>query len=128
MTVQVVALAVIGFVPATVPHSYVTVPISFLAAVQIGLFRNNGDLNDMPVATTGNMMRLVEAGYQGYVDKNRDSRRAFGVYAAVIVTFTAGAVFSAIAGRAWNVHAIWCAAAILAETLVLFVIDGRAAR
>jgi hypothetical protein len=45
----------------------------------------------------------------------------------VIVTFTAGAVFGAIASRAWNVHAIWCAAAILAVTLVLFVIDGRAA-
>jgi uncharacterized membrane protein YoaK (UPF0700 family) len=78
MTVQVVAPAVNGFVPATAPHSYVTVPISFLAAVQIGLFRNIGDLNYMPVATTGNMMRLVEAGYQGYADKNRDSRRAFG--------------------------------------------------
>jgi uncharacterized membrane protein YoaK (UPF0700 family) len=28
------ALAVIGFIPASVPHSYVTVPISFLAATR----------------------------------------------------------------------------------------------
>lgn len=128
MAVQVAALALIGFVPATVPHSYVTVPISFLAAVQIGLFRNIGDLNYMPVATTGNMMRLVEAGYQGFVDRHPESRRAFGVYAAVIATFTAGAVLGAVASRAWHVHAIWCAAAILAVTLVLFVIDERRLR
>ena len=36
MAIQVVALAVIGFVPASVSHSWVTVPISLLAAVQIG--------------------------------------------------------------------------------------------
>ncbi len=33
MAVQVVTLAVIGFVPSTVPHNYVTVPIAFLAAM-----------------------------------------------------------------------------------------------
>ena len=67
---------VIGFVPATVPHSYVTVPIAFLAAVQMGLFRNIGDLAYLPVATTGNLMRFVEAGYDGFVEKHIPSRRA----------------------------------------------------
>ena len=69
MTVQVVALAVIGFVPVTVAHSYVTVPIAFLAALQMGLFRNIGDLAYLPVATTGNLMRFVESGYDGFVEK-----------------------------------------------------------
>lgn len=66
MGIQAVALAVIGFVPASVPHSYVTVPISFLAAMQISLFRNVGELAYLPVATTGNLMRFVEAGYDGH--------------------------------------------------------------
>ena len=79
MAVQVLALAIIGFVPASAPHSYVTVPISFLAAMQIGLFRNIGDLVYLPVATTGNLMRFVEAGYEGFVEKTRESRQAFGV-------------------------------------------------
>ena len=35
MAVEAVVLGIIGFVPASVPHSYVTVPISFLAAMQI---------------------------------------------------------------------------------------------
>ena len=69
------------------PHSYVTVPISFLAAMQMGLFRNVGELVYLPVATTGNLMRFVEAGYDGFVENEPESRRAFGVYGALIVVF-----------------------------------------
>ncbi len=60
MTVQVVALVAIGFVPVTVAHSYVIVPIAFLAALQMRLFPTVGDLAYLPVATTGNLMRFVE--------------------------------------------------------------------
>jgi uncharacterized membrane protein YoaK (UPF0700 family) len=123
MAVQAVALAVIGFVPASVPHSYVTVPISFLAAMQIGLFRNIGELAYLPVATTGNLMRFVEAGYAGFVDRRPDQRRAFGVYGALILTFATGALVGAYASRAWGVHAIWLPAGFLAVTLCLFIID-----
>ena len=125
MAIQAGALAVIGFVPASVPHSYVTVPISFLAAVQIGLFRNIGDLVYLPVATTGNLMRCVEAGYDGFVEKRASSRKAFGVYGVLIVAFAVGALIGAIASRAWGVHAIWLPAGFLAITLGLFIIDER---
>ena len=125
MAIQAVALAIIGFVPPSVPHSYVTVPISFLAAVQIGLFRNIGDLVYLPVATTGNLMRFVEAGYDGFVEKRAESRRACGVYGALILAFACGALIGAIASRAWGVHAIWLPAGFLAVTLCLFIIDER---
>src|SRR6185437_8619925 len=125
MAVQVATLAVVGFVPASAPHSYVTVPISFLAAVQIGLFRNVGDLAYLPVATTGNLMRFVEAGYDGFVEKRAESLRAFGVYGALILAFAAGALIGAFASRAFGVHAIWLPAGFLAVTLCLFIIDER---
>ena len=125
MAIQACALAVIGFVPASVPHSYVTVPISFLAAMQIGLFRNIGDLVYLPVATTGNLMRCVEAGYDGFVEKHAASRRAFGVYGALILAFAAGALIGAVASLALGVHAIWLPAGVLAITLCLFIIDER---
>jgi uncharacterized membrane protein YoaK (UPF0700 family) len=108
-----------------VPHSYVTVPISFLAAIQIGLFRNIGDLVYLPVATTGNLMRFVEAGYDGFVERRPESRRAFGVYGTLILAFGGGALIGAIASRAWGVHAIWLPAGFLAVTLCLFIIDER---
>jgi uncharacterized membrane protein YoaK (UPF0700 family) len=125
MAVQAVALAIIGFVPASVPHSYVTVPISFLAAIQIGLFRNVGNLVYLPVATTGNLMRFVEAGYDGFVEKHAQSRRAFGVYGALILAFASGALIGAVASRAWEQHAVWLPAGFLAVTLCLFIIDER---
>lgn len=128
MLLQAVVLFVIGFVPATVAHSYVTVPISFVAAMQMGgLFRNiGGDFVYLPVATTGNLMRLVEAGYTGFVDHDATARQAFSTYAWLTVFFTGGAVIGAFATRAWSVHAIWIPpAALLFVTLILFVIDER---
>ena len=128
MAVQAIALGVIGFIPATVAHSYVTVPIAFLAAVQMGLFRNIGDLAYLPVATTGNLMRFVESGYDGFVEKDAAARRASGIYVALILAFAGGALIGAFASRAWGVHAIWLAAGILAVTLVLFIVDERVLR
>ena len=128
MAVQVVALVVIGFVPVTVPHSYVTVPIAFLAAVQMGLFRTIGDLAYLPVATTGNLMRFVESGYDGLIERKAEGRSAARVYGTLIAGFVAGALVGAFASRAWGAHAIWMAAGILAVTLVLFVVDERMLR
>lgn len=123
MAVQAAALVIVGFVPASVPHSYVTVPISFLAAMQIGLFRNIGDLAYLPVATTGNMMRFVESGYDGFVEKHDQGRRAVRIYGTLILAFSGGAVIGAVASFAWSVRAVWVAAVVLAVTLVLFIID-----
>jgi uncharacterized membrane protein YoaK (UPF0700 family) len=128
MIVQVVALAAIGFVPVTVAHNYVTVPIAFLAAMQMGLFRNIGDLAYLPVATTANLMRFVETGYDGFIEKRSSARRACGIYGTLIVGFAGGALIGAFASRAWGAHAIWLAAGILAITLALFIVDERVLR
>jgi uncharacterized membrane protein YoaK (UPF0700 family) len=128
MIVQVVTLAAIGFVPVTVAHNNVTVPIAFLAAMQMGLFRNIGDLAYLPVATTGNLMRFVETGYDGFIEKRSAARRACGIYGTLIVGFAGGALIGAFASRAWGAHAIWLAAGILAITLALFIVDERVLR
>jgi uncharacterized membrane protein YoaK (UPF0700 family) len=125
MAIQAVVLAIIGYVPASVPHSYVTVPISFLAAMQIGLFRNIGELVYLPVATTGNLMRFVEAGYDGYVAKKAEAQRPFRVYSSLTLAFACGAFIGAMASLAWGEHAVWLPAGFLAVTLVLFIIDER---
>ena len=125
MASQAAVLVGFGFLPETLPHSLVVVPISFLGGIQVGLFRSIGDLVYMPLATTGNLMRLVEAGYDFFVEKNGSSRRAFMVYACVIGAFAAGAIAGAFTTRVWGLHAIWVSAGLLAVTLILFVIDER---
>ena len=125
IAVQAVVLAIIGFVPASVNHSVVTIPISFLAAVQIGLFRTVEDLAYLPVATTGNLMRFMESAYASVVDKRAEARRAVVVYGTLIVAFAGGALVGAYATGAWGVHAIWLPAGFLALTLCLFLIRQR---
>ena len=123
--VQAVVLAIIGFVPTSVDHNFVTVPISFLAAVQIGLFRNVGDLAYLPVATTGNLMRFMESAYDGLVEKRAEARRPLVVYGTLILAFAGGALAGALATDTWGVRAIWLAAGFLAITLCLFVVRER---
>lgn len=123
--IQAVVLAIIGFVPATVDHNFVTVPISFLAAVQIGLFRKIGDLAYLPVATTGNLMRFMESAYDSVVEKRAEARRPLTVYGTLIVAFATGATVGAYATGAWGVRAIWLPAGFLAITLCLFLVDER---
>jgi len=125
MGIQAVAFAVVGFVPATVPSGFVTVPISFLAAMQFTLFRSIGDLTYIAVATTGNLMRFVESAYSVLVDKEVTARPAFRVYGTLITTFSSGAVLGAFASLYWGIRAVWIPAAFLAITLVFFIADER---
>jgi len=101
MGIQAVAFAIVGFVPATVPSGFVTIPISFLAAMQFTLFRSIGDLTYIAVATTGNLMRFVESGYSVLVDKDATARQAFRVYGTLIATFSGGAVSVAFTSLYW---------------------------
>lgn len=100
-------------------------PISFLAGVQIGLFRNVCDLAYLPVATTGNLMRFMESAYDSLVEKRPEARRAVLVYGSLILAFAGGALTGAVASNAWGVHAIWLPAGLLAVTLCLFIVDER---
>lgn len=61
MAIQILVLIVVGFVPATVSDVAATVPTSFVAAMQLGLFRTVRSLFYITIATTGNLMRLTEA-------------------------------------------------------------------
>ena len=99
-----------------------------MAALQIGLFRTIGDLAYVPIASTGNLMRLVESGYSGIVDNRVSSRRAVAVYASLIATFAVGALVGAFPSRLLDVHAIWLPAAVLLLTLAMLVIDEHRRR
>lgn len=125
MAVQACVLFGIGFVPSAVPHGFVTVPIAFLAGTQIGLFRSVGDLGYLPVATTGNSLRLVETGYSALLDRSAEARRAFGVYGGLILSFGTGALIGAVLTHAFDERAIWASAALIACAGVMFVVEKR---
>ncbi|OZG28393.1 DUF1275 family protein [Williamsia sp. 1138] len=124
---QALVLAAVGFVPTSVPHTYVTVPIAFCTAMTITMFRSIGDLGYFAVATTGNLMHMIEYGYAASIDKRAEALSAFSTYAKVAGTFAAGALIGAVATQLFDAHAVWLAAGLLAVTLVFFVVDQRRA-
>lgn len=123
MAIQAVVLAVVGFVPASVSPVTVAVAISFVAAMQMALFRSVGDLAFVAVATTGNLMRFVEQGYAGIVNHDADGRRGFRVYALMISTFATGAVIGAATTHLIGTRAAWLPAAFVAGTLLLLCLE-----
>src|SRR5438270_789556 len=85
----------------------------------------NGFLDAYTYITRGGVFANVEAGYSVFVDKDNDARLAFRVYGTLIGTFASGAVIGAFTSEVWGIRAVWAAAAFLAVTLVLFIVDER---
>lgn len=69
------------------------------------------------------LVRFIEAGYTGLLERQANSHRQFGSVERLTVIFVVGAVIGAFATRVWGVHAMWLPAGFLALTLVLFMID-----
>ena len=125
MVLQVVVLVVVGFVPLSVPNFFVTIPISFVAVIQMGLFRTVRSLSYIAIATTGNLMRFTESGYAGFVERDSEARRNMAIYAAIISSFAGGAIIGSIVTRLLDGPAAWVPAGLLAITFVLFYLDER---
>lgn len=117
LALYAVVLGVVAFVPDTAPSLAATVPITLASGMVLELFRSIGGLSYAPIATTGNLMRWVEAGDAQATHPDEGTRRTLGVYGAVIAAFVAGAVGGALVTDAIGVRA--SAVAALAVALAL---------
>ena len=111
LALHVAILAAIGFVPPSAPSAVVVVPLALIAGMVFELFRKVGDLAYLPVATTGNLVRLVESAHGALVLKEPAHRRALPVHASVVASFVLGALVGALATFHWGERAIWLDAA-----------------
>lgn len=125
LALGVVVLTVVSTVPASAPPTLVIVPITVVSAMQMELFRHVGDLVYAPIATTGNLMRLVESGHAHLRIRDETSRRTFGVYLGIFGAFGVGAVSGAVATDLTGVRATLIPAAVLAIGLVAVLSTRR---
>lgn len=116
---EILVLFIIGFVPGTVPNSFVTVTISFVASVQVSTFRK---LHNYPYSTTmstGNLYSASQAAYVAFVNKDRASAlKALG-YFTIIFFFVLGAFLGGLTTSYFGVKAIWGAALVLICAVIL---------
>ena len=123
LLIEIIVLFIIGFIPTTVPHAFVTIPISFVSSVQIASFAK---LVDSPYSTTmctGNLRSASQAAYKAFVKKDSNSAIKAIRYAIVIFSFIIGCCFSGILTSQFGVKSIWFAVIILILSFSLFSID-----
>lgn len=120
LALQIVILVGVGFVPASSASEWIAVPLSALAGLQLGLFRSVRNASFASIATTGNLMRLAEAGYTAVVVRNRAALRTFIVCASIVVAFAAGALAGAELTHLFGSTAIWFSALAQGGVLVMF--------
>lgn len=126
--VHALVLFVIGFVPESVPNAFVTVPIAFIAAVQISMYRQVGSLAYIPIATTGNLTRLIEGAYAGLVDGDSEQRANTHVYLIIVGSFVGGAALGGLTTYFMHVKAAWIPMLLILGTLAMAILDERDAR
>ena len=71
LVIEIVVLAIVGFVPTSVPNPVVTIAISFVAALQVTTFRVLVDQAFSTTMTTGNLRSLSQAAFHRIADGDR---------------------------------------------------------
>ncbi len=100
-------------------------PIAFVAAMQMELFRSIGGLPIITIATTGNLMRFVESVHALATRRDGDSRRRCALYSAVVAAFAGGAVIGAVVSRWWGTPAVALCATAMVVVALFVVYDAR---
>lgn len=122
---EMTVLVIIGFIPNTVPNSFVTVLVSFVSSVQISSFRKLVDSPYNTTMSTGNLRSASRAAYIAITQKNWESAVRSIRYFTIIFSFVFGAFLGGLLTVNFGIKAIWCAAVILAFTALLFSIGER---
>ena len=106
-------LAVVGFLPAWVPHPVVNITISFLCSMQVNGFRL---LEGMPYATTmctGNLRSCSQHLWQYLFRGDREAGGRALRYLLVILVFCLGAAVSVPVTGLLGVRSVWLCALVL---------------
>lgn len=123
IVIEAIVIFIIGFIPATVPDIFVTVPISFVSSVQISSFRT---LVDSPYCTTmctGNLRSACHAAYMAVTKKDKKSAAVTLRYGIIILSFLIGSCIGGISTLLIGYKSIWITVAILILCVCLFLIN-----
>lgn len=125
LTMEMLVLFIIGFIPTTIPNIFVTTTISFVSSVQISSFRK---LVDSPYSTTmctGNLRSASQAAYIAFRKKDNTFAVKSARYCIIIISFLIGACLGGVATIKLGVKSVWIAVIILICAIILFTIDEK---
>lgn len=125
LTGQVVVFAVLALVPAGTPAAVFLVVLSFVGAIRLDFFRSAGGLPVVTIATTGNLLRLMQSAASAIREPSRDHRWGLAISGLVVLAFAAGALVGAYATTTFGTAGLWAAVIMEALALVCYLMAGR---
>jgi uncharacterized membrane protein YoaK (UPF0700 family) len=131
LAIQVVVLAVVGFVGGGRPSVVIVPVIAFVAGMQIAAFRDVGPASFTTTVMTTNSMRTVHALLGALTSQDAEGRVVAGAYGTALAGFVGGAFLGAFSSTVLGDRAAWVGAILFALTCGLFVTDrlrGRGSR
>jgi uncharacterized membrane protein YoaK (UPF0700 family) len=123
LVIEIVALLIVGALPASTPDAVVTLTVAFACSVQVSTFRTLIKWQYNTTMTTGNLRTAAQALFVAWADRDADAAlraRAFGI---ILFAFAMGAVLGAACSLLFGVHAAWVAAVLLMIALGMFIAD-----
>ena len=122
---QVVVLAVVGFLTGGALSVVITAFISFASGMQIAAFRDVGRASFTTTVMTTNSMKTVNAALTAVTSADPEGRVVARAYGMALAGFVAGAFLGAFLSTRLGDRAAWIDAALFAVAGVLYVLERR---
>jgi uncharacterized membrane protein YoaK (UPF0700 family) len=115
MSIEVLFLFLVGWLPPAFPDQVLTLGIAFVASIQLSTFAKIRGAPYASTFTTGNLRKLAESGFALFAEReDRNARILTTAFAALCTSFLAGAVLGSVATARLGNHAAWIVDAWLA--------------
>lgn len=123
LSIEIVLLCGIGFVPDGNLNPYVNIAISLVCALQVESFRTLHELTYATTMCTGNLRSGTEQLFRYFQTRERSFLQNSLHYFGIILVFIAGAILGMVSTNLLLERAIWIPGALLVLTLLLLRAD-----
>ena len=104
---ELLILAAIGFLPASIPDGVINITISFVCAVQVASFSRLHGMGYATTMCTNNLRQVVEHAVAFRMEQDRAAGNRALKYLAIILVFCFGAFCCALAVHAFSYQSIF---------------------
>lgn len=125
LLLEIFLLAVIGFLPLTIPDAVVNITISFICSVQVQSFRKTKGLPYATTMCTGNLRSAADNFSAFLFSKEKESLKKCLRYLIIIGMFCIGAAAGALSSRFLGTGAVWSCCVLLGLVFLLLVWDQK---
>jgi uncharacterized membrane protein YoaK (UPF0700 family)/membrane-associated phospholipid phosphatase len=123
LVLEMLVLLVVGALPASAPDGVVTVLISFVASLQVSMFRTLLRWTWNSTNSTGNLRSAARGAYLALLERDPRATEQWRAFGTVVASFTSGAALGCLLTLHFGPHAVWAAVLLLGIGLWLFIAD-----